>query len=240
MPVGQAVLLIPPPQFPTSCKNAAKSFICHRSENSPVSPLLATLPKTPLCKSFVCHTSDTPRGPQFVSRPCPSAPQRLCAIHLFFFPSSPLATFARLVPILYLLARHSPLPPALSYTRRIKFTQGFVHDHSRSLGSCFQARPQRAQRRNRRQAQEISLALGHQLLPAASGRRPRRDAIPLGPRRQQVPRLLLRHPHRFRGPLQSQGLRQSRRAGEPPAAHFHALSQLAHRGARGKSRADHS
>src|SRR5438874_12708399 len=62
MPVGRAVLLIPPQQFHTSCKNAAKPFICHRSENSPVSPLLATLPKSLSCKSFVCHTSDTPRG----------------------------------------------------------------------------------------------------------------------------------------------------------------------------------
>src|SRR5437762_655346 len=62
MPVGRAVLLIPPQQFHTSCKNAAKPFICHRSENSPVSPLLATLPKIAVCKSFVCHTSDTPPG----------------------------------------------------------------------------------------------------------------------------------------------------------------------------------
>src|SRR5205814_3820624 len=79
MPVGRAVLLIPPQQFPTSCKNAAKSFSCHRSENSPVSPLLATLPKIAVCKSFVCHTSDTPGGLPVVSRLFPSAPQRLCA-----------------------------------------------------------------------------------------------------------------------------------------------------------------
>src|SRR5437763_1643871 len=62
MPVGQAVLLIHPQPTPASFKKASKSFICHRSENSPVSPLLATLPKSLFCKSFVCHTSDTPHG----------------------------------------------------------------------------------------------------------------------------------------------------------------------------------
>src|SRR5438874_3143829 len=60
MLLGCAVCLIPSAQTPTSSKNAAKSFICHRSENSPVSPFLATLPKIAVCKSFVCHTSDTP------------------------------------------------------------------------------------------------------------------------------------------------------------------------------------
>src|SRR5579859_7601821 len=113
----------------------------------------------------------------------------------------------------------------LSYTRRIKFAQGLVYDHARTLRSGIQARSQRAQRRSRRQTQEIPMAIGHQLLPAAPGRRPRRDAIPLGPRRQQVSRLLRRHPHGLGRPLQSQSLRQGRRAGEPAAAHLHALSQ---------------
>src|SRR6184192_2630898 len=154
MPVGQAVLLIPPQQTPASFKKPAKSFSCHRSENSPVSPLLATLPKIAVCKSFVCHTSDTPRGLQLVSRLFPprhSVSARSSS--LLLLSKSPLATFVRIYVLYFLclLSRHSPLPPALSYTRRIKFTQGFVHDHSRSLGSCFQARPQRAQRRSCRQ-----------------------------------------------------------------------------------------
>ncbi len=38
-----------------------KSFSCHRSENSPVSPTIATLPRTHLSKSSICHTSETPR-----------------------------------------------------------------------------------------------------------------------------------------------------------------------------------
>src|SRR2546426_3477516 len=36
------------------------SFPCHTSENSPVSPILATDPKSLLRKSFACHTSETP------------------------------------------------------------------------------------------------------------------------------------------------------------------------------------
>ena len=39
-----------------------KFFSCHTSENSPVSPGIATDPKTPLSKSCICHTSETPRG----------------------------------------------------------------------------------------------------------------------------------------------------------------------------------
>src|SRR5436309_145646 len=37
-----------------------KFFPCHRFENSPVSPAVATDPKTPYRKSFPCHTSETP------------------------------------------------------------------------------------------------------------------------------------------------------------------------------------
>ncbi len=38
------------------------SRICHTSENSPVSPAIATDPKTHLSKSCICHTSDIPPG----------------------------------------------------------------------------------------------------------------------------------------------------------------------------------
>ena len=38
------------------------SFPCHTSENSPVSPIIATLPKTGVSNPCVCHTSETPRG----------------------------------------------------------------------------------------------------------------------------------------------------------------------------------
>jgi len=67
------------------------------------------------------------------------------------------------------------------------------------------------------------LALGDQLLPAAAGGRPRRNAAPLGRGRQQVSRFLRRHPYRLRGPLQSEDFQQGERAGQPAAAHFDAL-----------------
>src|SRR6267378_7089106 len=41
----------------------AKSFLCHTPENSPLTPAIATDPKTPSRKSFPCHTSETPRVP---------------------------------------------------------------------------------------------------------------------------------------------------------------------------------
>jgi hypothetical protein len=40
----------------------ANSFPCHTSENSSVSPIAATDPKTFSHKSFRCHTSETPLG----------------------------------------------------------------------------------------------------------------------------------------------------------------------------------
>src|SRR6266581_8764181 len=40
----------------------SNSFPCHRSENSPVSLAIATLPETAVSNPCVCHTSETPRG----------------------------------------------------------------------------------------------------------------------------------------------------------------------------------
>src|SRR6266568_3338828 len=40
----------------------SNSFPCHRSENSPVSLAIATLPKTAVSNPCVRHTSETPRG----------------------------------------------------------------------------------------------------------------------------------------------------------------------------------
>ncbi len=54
--------------------------ICHTSENSPVSPIIATDPKTHLSKSCICHTSDIPPGVTLASPtlvlPHPQAFQR--------------------------------------------------------------------------------------------------------------------------------------------------------------------
>jgi len=47
---------------PTPCPLSPNSFPCHTSENSPVSPIIATLPKMRVSNPCVCHTYDTPRG----------------------------------------------------------------------------------------------------------------------------------------------------------------------------------
>ncbi len=63
----RAVLLTPPSPTPAFLQNVANSCICHTSENSPVTPIIATLPKTPSCKPCVCHTYDPLPPPQFHS-----------------------------------------------------------------------------------------------------------------------------------------------------------------------------
>ena len=50
----------PPSNLSTSF--LPNSFLCHTSENPPVSPSIATLPKTCVSNPCVCHTSETPRG----------------------------------------------------------------------------------------------------------------------------------------------------------------------------------
>src|SRR6266571_4943126 len=138
MSVGRAVRRIPSAHSSASFKNAPKPFICHRSVKFARNP-------------FTCHTCDTP-GLPFVSCLFPTFLRAAASLryHILSFP--------------LLATRRSPLPPSLSYTRRIKFTQGFAHDHSGSICSGFATGPQRAQRRCRRQAQEIPLAFGDQLL----------------------------------------------------------------------------
>jgi len=64
MRVRPAALLTPPSATPAFLQNVAKSCICHTSENSPVTPIIATDPKTRSRKSCVCHTCDPlPRPP---------------------------------------------------------------------------------------------------------------------------------------------------------------------------------
>ena len=74
MRVRPAALLTPPSATPAFLQNVAKSCICHTSENSPVTPIIATDPKTRSCKSCVCHTCD----------PLPPSP-----FHLLLFRSWP-------------------------------------------------------------------------------------------------------------------------------------------------------
>src|SRR5947208_11145767 len=60
----RAVLLTPPFPSPAFLQNVAKSCICHTSEKSPVTPIIATDPKTRSRKSCVCHTCDPLPRPQ--------------------------------------------------------------------------------------------------------------------------------------------------------------------------------
>src|SRR2546430_4019707 len=65
MRVRPAALLPPPSATPAFLQNVAKSCICHTSENSPVTPIIATDPKTRSRKSCVCHTCDPLPPPPF-------------------------------------------------------------------------------------------------------------------------------------------------------------------------------
>ncbi len=67
-----------------------KSFPCHRSKNSPVSPAIATDPRTALSNPCVCHTSETPRG---LLSSVPTIPQPIPFV--FKFLSTLLRCFAK-------------------------------------------------------------------------------------------------------------------------------------------------
>src|SRR5690349_6846106 len=54
----RAVLLTPPSPTPGSLQNVANSCLCHTSEKSPISLIIATDPKMPSRKSFPCHICD--------------------------------------------------------------------------------------------------------------------------------------------------------------------------------------
>src|SRR5437763_1660589 len=62
---GRAVPLTPSSPTPAFPQNVAKSCVCHTSENSPVTPIIATDPKTRSRKSCVCHTCDPLPPPPF-------------------------------------------------------------------------------------------------------------------------------------------------------------------------------
>src|SRR5438067_5544403 len=68
----RAALLTPPSPIPTFLQNVANSCICHTSETSPVTPIIATDPKMRSRKSCVCHTCD----------PLPPAPFHLLLLFL--------------------------------------------------------------------------------------------------------------------------------------------------------------
>ena len=61
----RAALLTPPSPTLAFLQNVANSCICHTSENSPVTPIIATDPKMRSRKSCVCHTCDPLPPPPF-------------------------------------------------------------------------------------------------------------------------------------------------------------------------------
>ena len=84
-----------PFRFPSSTFNRflinvpfPKFFPCHTSENSPVSPGIATDPKTPFSKSCICHTSEPPGAGSQHSNRQPSniqtIPQSIPFLFIFF------------------------------------------------------------------------------------------------------------------------------------------------------------
>src|SRR5438094_843592 len=66
----RAALLTPPSPTLAFLQNVANSCICHTSEKSPVTPIIATDPKMRSCKSCVCHTYD-PLPPSSIASPSP-------------------------------------------------------------------------------------------------------------------------------------------------------------------------
>src|SRR5437763_6945560 len=71
----RAAPLTPPPLIRAFLQNVANSCICHTSEKSPVTPIIATDPKMRSCKSCVCHTCDPlPPPPPPSPLPPPSPP----------------------------------------------------------------------------------------------------------------------------------------------------------------------
>ncbi len=55
-------------KLPRHLTHALNPLAATLAENHLVSPAIATDPKTPLSKSFSCHTSETPLGAQILSR----------------------------------------------------------------------------------------------------------------------------------------------------------------------------
>ena len=71
--------------FKLSTSRFPKFFPCHTSENSSVSPAIATDPKMPSRKPFACHTSETPRAGSQHSNLQPSNIQTIPQIYPLSF-----------------------------------------------------------------------------------------------------------------------------------------------------------
>src|SRR5260370_27347836 len=89
--------------FPTS----PNFFSCHTSENSPVSPTIATLPKTRVSNPCVCHTYDTPLGVSLLRTGLPRNPSAVALVPFWNSSSTQHSSFfstTYALPILQVLS----------------------------------------------------------------------------------------------------------------------------------------
>src|SRR5260370_18706205 len=111
-----------------------KSFPCHRSEKTPVSPAIATDPKTHLSKSCICHTSDTPPGVTLASPtpglPHPQAFQRFLQLSPIPF----LFKLSRTLLSFFALTKTSTRLFSIASTLFAKNTGGGLRSSFRKLG----------------------------------------------------------------------------------------------------------
>src|SRR5260370_30572155 len=78
-----------------------KSFPCPRSENSPVSLAVATLPKTRVSNPCVCHTSEPPGGALPLSPPLATHQPRLESSSFLSYSSALFCTSQKLNPFVF-------------------------------------------------------------------------------------------------------------------------------------------
>src|SRR5260370_20309643 len=82
-------------------------FPCHTSENSPVSPTIATLPKTRVSNPCVCHTYDTPLGVSLLRTGLPRNPSAVALVPFWNSSSAQHSSFfstTYALPILQVLS----------------------------------------------------------------------------------------------------------------------------------------
>ena len=113
---------------PFPCTRFRNSFACHTSENSPVSPAIATDPKTPPNNPCICHTSETPLGsfPSFRTAKGNSQHSIVSGpIHYLLLPIPPIPFF--FIFLRTLLRSPKTQPPCF---------QSFPHSLRKPPGGC--------------------------------------------------------------------------------------------------------
>ncbi len=116
-----------------------KSFPCHRSENSPVSLAVATLPKTRVSNPCVCHTSEPPQGSLILT----SQPSNVVwPIPFLFILLRTLAHSSKTQPLCFQSIAHS-LPKTWGVGRvespNLKPSFEIIRQIPRSVSTCSKA-----------------------------------------------------------------------------------------------------